>query len=165
MLTRRMYRVFLRMLNPLFPSSWSKSLTNLSSNLPNIEFSCRPESDRYAPVRRTALFLNMPRTGGQLQRSVTSPTDDGGAASHCTKPRITSNPFDPVGTLGLAYWHTYYHFPLFPIQFSTHPQQPKTAVPPGCTPAIKQTSPSLTRLLRPATTPHIPKSVLQSGAA
>src|SRR5208283_1464937 len=36
----------------------------------NIEFSCRPESDRYAPVRRTAFALNRPHPGGQLQRFV-----------------------------------------------------------------------------------------------
>ena len=36
----------------------------------NIEFSCRPESFRYAPVLRTAFFLNRPHLGGQLQRFV-----------------------------------------------------------------------------------------------
>ena len=36
----------------------------------NIEFSCRPESDRYAPVRRTASLLNAPHPGGPLQRFV-----------------------------------------------------------------------------------------------
>jgi hypothetical protein len=36
----------------------------------NIEFSCRPESDRYAPVRRTALSFNKLNPGGQLQRFV-----------------------------------------------------------------------------------------------
>src|SRR5208337_3019533 len=36
----------------------------------NIEFSCRPESNRYAPVRQTALTLNRLHPGGQLQRFV-----------------------------------------------------------------------------------------------
>jgi hypothetical protein len=36
----------------------------------NIEFSCRPGSDRYAPVRRAAFFRSRPRPGGQLQRFV-----------------------------------------------------------------------------------------------
>jgi len=36
----------------------------------NIEFSCRPESYSYAPVRRTAFTLNRQHPGGQLQRFV-----------------------------------------------------------------------------------------------
>src|SRR5271157_5858584 len=36
----------------------------------NIEFSCRPESYRYAPVPRNAFLLSTPRSGGQLQRFV-----------------------------------------------------------------------------------------------
>src|SRR5208337_3734320 len=42
----------------------------LSLEVHNIEFSCRPESDRYAPVRQTAFFLSRPHPGGQLQRFV-----------------------------------------------------------------------------------------------
>src|SRR5208337_1224992 len=36
----------------------------------NIEFSCRPESTRYATVRLTAFVLNRLHPGGQLQRFV-----------------------------------------------------------------------------------------------
>src|SRR5208337_3000495 len=36
----------------------------------NIEFSCRPDSDRYTPVRRAAFPLNRLHPGGQLQRFV-----------------------------------------------------------------------------------------------
>src|SRR5208283_6216531 len=42
---------------------------------PNIEFSCRPESKDRAPVHLTALRLNKPHPGGQLQRfdNITAP--------------------------------------------------------------------------------------------
>src|SRR5208337_2594650 len=41
----------------------------------NIEFSCRPESGRYAAVRWTAFSLNRLHPGGQLQRfdNITAP--------------------------------------------------------------------------------------------
>jgi hypothetical protein len=80
----------------------------------NIEFSCRSESDRYAPVQRTAFYLNRRHSGGQLQRLVTSPTDDGGAVSHCTKPRTASSPVSPVGPLGLTYRHCQSPLPVRP---------------------------------------------------
>src|SRR5208337_5371522 len=42
---------------------------------PNIEFSCRPDSDRYALFPQTASSLNKPHPGGQLQRfdNITAP--------------------------------------------------------------------------------------------
>src|SRR5208283_3783842 len=39
-------------------------------NQHNIEFSCRPESARYATVRWTAFTVDRPHPGGQLQRFV-----------------------------------------------------------------------------------------------
>ena len=49
----------------------------------NIEFSCRPESDRYAPVGRTAFPSTKLHLGGQLQRFVRLPY-----AKYSANPRI-----------------------------------------------------------------------------
>ena len=56
---------------------WSCSGTDGERKRPNlvehnIEFSCRPKSDRYAPVLRTASPRHRPNPDGQLQRFVIS---------------------------------------------------------------------------------------------
>ena len=130
----------------------------------NIEFSCRPESDRYAPVRPTTFLLNGLHPGGQLQRSVTSPTDDGGAVSRCTKPRTISNPSPRSALLGLPVCTFSHGFPFVPIQAGTLSHQPKPAVLTGCTPAIKTDARVGYYSVRPAMIHHTPGSVLQSGA-
>ena len=58
----------------------SSPLVRDSLEKPNIEFSCRPESDRYAPVRRTAFSINRLHPGGQLQRFVRRKTYEPGAS-------------------------------------------------------------------------------------
>ena len=57
--------------NPPSGSFCSESLlSRLAFGRCNIEFSCRPDSNRYAPVRPAACPLNTLHPGGQLQRFV-----------------------------------------------------------------------------------------------
>ena len=103
----------------------------------NIEFSCRPESPTRSEPQQWPTFEPRTHVGGQLQRSVTSPTDDGGAVSRGTKPRTISNPSPRSALLGLPVCTVSHGFPFVPIQAGTLSHQPKPAVLTGCTPAIK----------------------------
>ena len=59
---------YLLALQPLSSVPRSDHLPN--SDMPNIEFSCRPESADHATVPRMMFLLNRLRPGGQLQRFV-----------------------------------------------------------------------------------------------
>ena len=72
-------------------------------------------------------------------------TDDGGAASHRTQPRITFNPSPRSAFLGLPFCPVSHGFQLVPIQACTFSHEPKPAVLTGYTPAISwtHTSPAI----------------------